>query len=124
MSQGGGAPAAVRFQATLRDEVVAPSAKLTKWRRPLTPSKPALLRPLGERDVLPNGKQSYELVLEYSLTVDAACEVTPRAPLLNGTLYEANYDAQFYFVFDSKKRRLVSQLFRALVSHLLTYSVR
>lgn len=55
---------------------------------------------------MPDGKQCFELLLEYTFEVDVACDVTPRAPLLNGTLYEGNYDAQFFFVYDSNKKLL------------------
>ena len=34
-------------------------------------------------------------------------EVTPKAPLLNGLLYEAEVDHQFFFVFEAATKRMV-----------------
>uniref|UniRef100_A0A7S2RCW9 Tripeptidyl-peptidase 2 n=1 Tax=Rhizochromulina marina TaxID=1034831 RepID=A0A7S2RCW9_9STRA len=99
----GGGPARLMLRAGLRDEEVQPRAKLTSWRRPLLPATSSV-EPLGARDVLPSGKQLYQLVLQYSMAVETACEVTPRAPLLNGVLYEAEFDSQMVQVFDAKKK--------------------
>src|SRR3546814_1993238 len=56
---------------------VSPTAKLTKWQQKIRPSQAQVL-PLGERDVLPNGKPIHQLILEYEFDQDEPQSVTPR----------------------------------------------
>mmetsp|Transcript_61322 Transcript_61322/g.168297 ORF Transcript_61322/g.168297 Transcript_61322/m.168297 type:complete len:1350 (+) Transcript_61322:106-4155(+) len=99
----------VTLHATLRDEEVKPSASLSRWWRQLAPNADAnAIKPLGARDVLPwNEKQCYELVLEYTYECeDKGEEITVRAPLLQGILYESPYEAQLTMIYDGKKKLL------------------
>mmetsp|Transcript_30341 Transcript_30341/g.68019 ORF Transcript_30341/g.68019 Transcript_30341/m.68019 type:complete len:1069 (+) Transcript_30341:301-3507(+) len=105
----------LRFTAALRDEVVEPRASLTKCRRPLHPSS-AKISPLKSRDFLPGdskgqgARQSFELVLDYSLVLEAggdAKDITPVAPMLNGLLYEASVDGQMCLVLDSSTGKVL-----------------
>eukprot|EP00808_Paulinella_micropora_P028965 g4430.t1 len=59
---------------------------------------------LYECETMSDGKFGYELLLEYNWTANSKVKVTPRMPLLNGYLYESAFDAQFWMLFDDKKR--------------------
>lgn len=69
----------------------------------MAPSK-ATVSALGERDVTPDGRQSFSLLLEYSFKQTEAGEVTPRLAALNGYLYDSEYEAQMSMTFDSNKK--------------------
>jgi len=58
--------------------------------------------------VTPAGKKIYQLVLEYAFDQEEEGDVTPRLGLLNGVLYEAALENQFYLVFDKDKKLLGS----------------
>jgi tripeptidyl-peptidase II len=54
-------------------------------------------------------RQIYQLLLEYKFNMSSdGEEVTPRAMLLNGVLYESPLEAQFWMLFDSNKKLLGS----------------
>ncbi len=108
--QGGHGYVHIPVDALVHDEELSPSAKLDKWQSKVVPSS-FTLKPLDPtRDVLPDGKQIYQLVLEYKVTTTEASgeEVTPRALLLNGVLYESPLEAQFFLAYDSNKKLLGS----------------
>lgn len=69
----------------------------------MAPSK-GTISALGERDVTPDGRQSFALLLEYSFKQTEAGEVTPRLAALNGYLYDSAYEAQMCMTFDSNKK--------------------
>jgi tripeptidyl-peptidase II len=105
---GGQGFVTVAVDALVHDEELAPAAKLDRWQSKVVPAS-AAVKPLGApRDVLPDGKQVYQLVLEYKVAVSEAGgeEVTPRAPLLNGVLYESPFEAQFFMAYDGSKKLL------------------
>ncbi|CAN0218790.1 unnamed protein product, partial [Scytosiphon promiscuus] len=78
----------------------------TRWRTLVAPSK-GTISVLGARDVTPDGRQTFALLLEYSFRqVDAGGEVTPRLAGLNGYLYDSAYEAQMCMTFDSNKKLL------------------
>ncbi|CAM9816581.1 unnamed protein product, partial [Laminaria digitata] len=69
----------------------------------VAPSK-GTISALGERDVAPDGRQCFSLLLEYSFKQTDAGEVTPRLSALNGYLYDSAFEAQMYMIFDSNKK--------------------
>ncbi|CAM9301659.1 unnamed protein product, partial [Chrysoparadoxa australica] len=97
--------AKVLLRSPLQLEDISPSAKLDKWQTKIAPTT-AVISPLGERDVLPDQRQIYQLVLEYTVTQADAGEITPRFLPLNGHLYEGSYGAQQVMLFDSNKKLL------------------
>lgn len=96
----------LRVSAPLASETIAPSAKLDKWTTTVFPTTAGKVSPLGERDFLPDGRPIYQLALEYEFDQVDAGEVCPRFPGLQGVLYESDFLAQFFMVFDSKKKLL------------------
>eukprot|EP00112_Aurelia_sp_Birch-Aquarium-sp1_P025902 Seg888.11 transcript_id=Seg888.11/GoldUCD/mRNA.D3Y31 product="Tripeptidyl-peptidase 2" protein_id=Seg888.11/GoldUCD/D3Y31 len=95
----------VDIACSVSPEDIHPSATLTHYVLPLTP-KDSKLRPLGSRDLLPGGKQIYELVLTYNFCLSKEAEVTPIAPLFHDLLYESEYDSQYWMIFDQNKQLL------------------
>jgi len=106
--QGGHGFVHVPVDALVHDEELSPTGKLERWQTKLVPSS-STIKPLDPaRDLLPDGKQIYQLVLEYKFTTSEAGgeEVTPRTLLLNGVLYESPFEAQFFMAFDGNKKIL------------------
>eukprot|EP00794_Sanderia_malayensis_P011065 gene11065-12233_t len=95
----------VNITCAVSPEDISPIATLTHYVLPLTP-KESKLRPLGERDFVPDGKQIFELVLTYNFSLSKEAEITPIAPLLHDLLYESEYESQYWMIFDSNKKLL------------------
>jgi len=105
LSGGGGARA--QLTSNVKDEYILPSAKLNKWKTPISPVSEGLISPCDERDVLITGStQIYQLVLTYEFEQKASGNITPRAPALQGYLYESGFESQMMLVFDEDKRYL------------------
>ena len=97
----------VHVFSDLKDDSIAPSGKLTKWKTPLRPKEDGTISPLGDRDVFPStNKRIYQLVLTYEFSQDEAGSFTPRAPILQGVLYESAYESQLMLIFDDDKKYL------------------
>eukprot|EP00741_Cyanophora_paradoxa_P020100 tig00021234_g19401.t1 len=95
----------IDVRAAVRQEELAPTATLKFHRRHLRPAE-SVVRPLGARDLLPQGKQVYELLLTYKLKLAEAAAVTLRLPALQDWLYDAGVDSVLYMVFDGSKKLL------------------
>ena len=103
----GAGGACVRVFSDLKDDSIAPTAKLTKWKTPLRPTSDGVISPLGDRDVFPvTEKRIYQLMLTYEFTQEEAGSFTPRAPTLQGVLYESAYESQMMLIFDGDKKYL------------------
>ena len=106
----GGGGTGVRLISELLNENISPSAKLNKWSTPLRPKSEGgcVISPLpDERDVIPStNKRIYELVLTYEFTQEEAGSITPRAPALQGFLYDSAYESQLMMLFDGDKKYL------------------
>lgn len=105
---GGDVIARVDLTTPLRAEEVHPAASLEILRKPIRPAE-FQIRPLHERDVLIDGRQSYEMILVYNFKFpEGAVELSPRAPVLNDLLYENPYESQLWMIFDQYKRHLAT----------------
>jgi len=82
---------------------IKPTASLTTHRTSLRPQSATIL-PGGERELYPEGKRVYDLILEYTLKLEEDAEITPQALLLNDRLYESVFEGQMVMIFDSNKR--------------------
>ena len=97
----------MRVFSDLKDDSIAPFAKLTKWRTPLRPKAEGIFTPLGDRDVFPSTeKRIYQLLLMYEFAQEEAGSFTPRAPTLQGVVYKSAYESQLMLIFDNDKKYL------------------
>eukprot|EP01121_Diplochlamys_sp_Union-15-3_P011533 TRINITY_DN3356_c0_g2_i4.p1 TRINITY_DN3356_c0_g2~~TRINITY_DN3356_c0_g2_i4.p1 ORF type:complete len:455 (-),score=82.02 TRINITY_DN3356_c0_g2_i4:94-1458(-) len=97
------------LQASLRDEEIKPEGKLLMIRQTIRPEKPGVPRLLStERDLLPGveNRQISEMILSYKFDQTEAGNVIPRVPIISGMLYDNPHEAQFWMLFDSKKKLL------------------
>ena len=93
-------------RATIRNESIDPSAKLTRRRTVLRPVDHEL-RPLpGNRDLLPEGKREHELVLTYEFELDEDSEVWPRSTLNQDWRLWEYYESGLWILFDERKQRV------------------
>lgn len=58
---------------------------------------------LSERDVIPLGRQIYQNIFVYNLSLSKPYEVALHVPLFNSVLYESEFESQFWMVFDTNK---------------------
>eukprot|EP01041_Mallomonas_annulata_P006918 gene6918-14055_t len=94
----------IRLHATLCTAEISPSAKLDKWRAIIKPNAVGKVTPLGERDVLLDGSPIYQMILEYDIEQMEVGDVLPIWSGLNSILYESEFMAQFFMIYDSKKK--------------------
>lgn len=66
----------------------------------------AKISPLTARDVIPKGRQIYEMLLSYSFHLNKATEVSPNYAILSDVLYESEFESQLWLLFDSNKQLL------------------
>lgn len=90
---------------TLQGEETLPNISLKNSVQILKPTE-AKVNPLTSRDVIPPGRQIYELVLVYNFHLAKGTEVTPDSSLLSHVLYESEFESQLWMLFDSNKQLL------------------
>lgn len=66
------------------------------------------INPLNARDIIPNGRQIYELILTYDFHLSKGAEVMPNSPLLSEVLYESEFESQLWMLFDTNKQLLAA----------------
>ncbi|EMR08359.1 hypothetical protein PNEG_03199 [Pneumocystis murina B123] len=88
---------------TLAPEIFEPTLKLNSLRRTFYPSFSSI-RPLGERDVFPDSKTLFEMILTYSLKFLENTEVTFFLPL-SSSLYDSSF-CMLTALFNRNKRLL------------------
>lgn len=97
----------VRLQNSVKDEMINAAAKLVKWKTPVRPRLEGVISPLGERDIQPwSGTKTYQLLLTYEFSLDEKSSFTPRAPMLQGVLYESVFESQLILAYDGDKKYL------------------
>ena len=102
----GGGGVRTRLYSALRNQAIKPDAKLTKWRTPISPKKSSIM-PCDERDVLPaNNEQIHQLVMTYEFDQKEGGSFVPRAPALQGYIYESAFESQLMLIFDENKKYL------------------
>ncbi|XP_049882036.1 tripeptidyl-peptidase 2 [Pectinophora gossypiella] len=89
--------------AALRLEDVQPNAQL-KYSEPIVRPTESKLSPLTSRDVIPPARQIYQLINTYSFHVAKATEVSPIVSLLCDMLYESEFEAQMWMIYNSCKQ--------------------
>jgi len=116
----------LNVRTPLRRERVGPKGTLTTLRHAVRPKK-ADVHPLdGRRDLLPEERQVYELVLTYEFEMTKADDVTPRVAMMNCPEYEKSWQSQMYMIFDSAKRLVATRWYEPDPVHLEkgTYTLR
>ncbi|KAJ3130084.1 tripeptidyl-peptidase II Tpp2 [Physocladia obscura] len=104
LNSGNAALAHCDIHSRLRRESISViAASLDKVQKSLRPIEAGTVSPLKSRDVLPDGRQLYELVLNYSLKVSEEGNVLPFYPRTGGTFYDNFFESVWIFVFDSQK---------------------
>lgn len=100
----------IDIHSLLNKEKVNLSASIKTLEYQISPNddETRILPLSSPRDVLPNGKLVYQLLLNYSLELGEKETLTIRAPVLCDLLYESNYESQMWLVYDSRKK-LVSK---------------
>ncbi|KAK3699411.1 hypothetical protein QZH41_018570 [Actinostola sp. cb2023] len=95
----------VDVTCALQSEEILPSVTLKNHVQPIRPSEYKIV-PLGERDVIPKRGQIYALNLTYNFSHSRASDITINAVYLSELLYESEYEAQIWILYDGNKRRL------------------
>lgn len=92
---------------TLRSEEILPTVTLKSSVQVLKPVE-SKVNALLERDIIPVGRQIYELLLTYEFHLSKGAEVTPNSPLLSDILYESEFESQLWLLYDSNKMMLAA----------------
>jgi tripeptidyl-peptidase II len=92
---------------TLSQEEVYPAICLKTAVMVLKPAE-SKITALTARDVVPPGRQIYQNVLKYNLNLAKAQEVALYAPMFYKVLYEAEFESQFWMLFDGNKQLLLT----------------
>lgn len=93
----------IDVSSCLSYEEMQPSVTFKHHVAPLRPTEHKI-SPLKSRDVIPEGRQIYEMQLTYSLNVPKATEITPSLSLMSELLYESEFESQLWMLFDSNKQ--------------------
>eukprot|EP00004_Rigifila_ramosa_P014078 TRINITY_DN3175_c0_g1_i2.p1 TRINITY_DN3175_c0_g1~~TRINITY_DN3175_c0_g1_i2.p1 ORF type:complete len:639 (-),score=196.09 TRINITY_DN3175_c0_g1_i2:30-1946(-) len=85
-----------------RVDTAVPNATLRHLVQSVRPHTQTVRALSSTRDVLFIGRQSFEFLLEYKITVEEACDVIPTpGPGFTDLLYENPLEGQFWMLFDS-----------------------
>ncbi|KAG8181078.1 hypothetical protein JTE90_014790 [Oedothorax gibbosus] len=90
-------------QSNLSYEEINPSIVFKYHNMVLRPSD-YKVKPLKERDVIPVGRQIYEIQLTYNININRSSEIRPEFPLLSELLYESEFESQLWMLFDHNKQ--------------------
>lgn len=93
---------------TLVPEEVLPQIQLKFAGVNLKPTCAKITPLSAKRDVLPEGRQIYQLILTYNLHLNKQSELALNVPHLSHLLYESEFESQLWMVFDSNKAVLAS----------------
>ena len=98
----------VEIRAPIRAERVAPRASLDVLRRTLRPVD-SEVRPTGSvRDLLPKGRQVYELILTYEFEMEEPGQVTPRSGMhFDGAMWDT-WESMMWTIVDEANRRVAT----------------
>ena len=102
-----GEPVAVTASALTKTDTSV-SGQLTHCERLIQPTISRLDVLDKTRDLLPDNRVPYQLVLDYTFQQKADGDIRPRLAGLNHRLYENDIQSQLYMIFDSNKRRVTA----------------
>ncbi|XP_063827389.1 tripeptidyl-peptidase 2 [Ostrinia nubilalis] len=75
-----------------------------KYAEPVYRPAESKITPLTARDVIPPSRQIYQLINTYNFHVPKAAEVSPIVSLLCDMLYESEFEAQMWMLYNSAKQ--------------------
>ncbi|CAG2104207.1 unnamed protein product [Medioppia subpectinata] len=87
------------IQSNFGYEEISPNISLQTYVQPLRPVENKV-RPLTARDVIPIGRQIYE--------ISKPTDVYISCPLLSDVLYESEYDSQIWMIFDTNTKQFLA----------------
>lgn len=93
----------VDVTSSLSHEELDPRIALKYLVVPLKPADHKIL-PMGQRDLLPDGRQLHKNLLTFNFSLAKPSEVCLKSPLLSDLLYESEYETQIWILYDSNKR--------------------
>ncbi|KAK5646152.1 hypothetical protein RI129_004616 [Pyrocoelia pectoralis] len=88
---------------SLQGEEILPCITLKNSVQILRPAD-AKISPLTARDIIPKGRQIYELILSYNFHLNKGTDVTPNYAILSDVLYESEFESQLWLLYDSNKQ--------------------
>jgi tripeptidyl-peptidase-2 len=101
---GGEGAKKVLVRSTITTETLNPQVSFNKWIQRLRPNSSEISPLSSARDIFPDKRQVYQLILTYAFSKKECGKVSPRLPLLNGRLYESPFEGQMCQIFDDLKR--------------------
>ena len=92
------------LESEVRAEEVAPEIKLKNVVQVVRPGDSKVVSLSDVRDILPAGRQMFELQLSYNFTIAKTSENTLNLSMLSEVLYESQLESQLLMLYDSNKR--------------------
>ena len=92
------------LDSDVRPEEVAPEFKLKNVVQVVRPGESKVVSLSDARDILPAGRQMFELQLSYSFTISKTAETSLNLSMLSEVLYESQLESQLWMLYDNNKR--------------------
>jgi len=103
MMHGGEGIHRLDLKSDLSYEDIHPEIKLKSSVQVLRPTESQVVT-LGSRDIIPTGRYTYEMQLQYSFSVPKATELQVNISMLSDMLYESELESQLWMLYDANKR--------------------
>ena len=98
----------VEVSTPLQYEKLAPSAKLTKYRRLVKPSSAKITQLAEDRDGFDEDRRFHLLELSYPIEQKSAGSVTPRFAKTGDLLYDSEFGGHVWAIFEKNGRRVAT----------------
>jgi tripeptidyl-peptidase II len=98
----------VEVSTPLQYEKLAPSAKLTSYRRLVKPSSAKITQLAEDRDGFDEDRRFHRLELAYPIEQKSGGSVTPKFPSTDDLLYDSEYGGHVWAIFENSGRRVAT----------------
>lgn len=98
----------ILLRSSLKNEDVTPKITLQQFGQEIGPSSYEFFSPKDERNILPDGHPTHELVLTYQFKLVADAELRVYSAVLNELLYESKYEAQLTMIYNQQTKQTKS----------------
>jgi len=99
----------IGVRSFLQQETLDPPFELTTLQERVASHASQIHSLVYPRDTFPDGYATYKLILHYKWeATEDGKKLTVRAPFLNGFLYESEFEAQMWLLFDSNSKQVGS----------------